>query len=108
MEFKEMVMITLYAKQKKRHRCIEQTFGLSGRRRGWDDLREHIKSCILSSVKQITSPGWMHETSARGWCTGMTQRNGMGRKVGGWYRMGNTCNYMADSCQCMARTTTIL
>ena len=23
-----MVMITLYAKQKKRHSCIEQTFGL--------------------------------------------------------------------------------
>ena len=26
----------VYAKQKKRHRCIEQTFGLCGRRRGWD------------------------------------------------------------------------
>ena len=25
-----------------------------------------IKTCILSSVKQIGSPGWMHETSARG------------------------------------------
>ena len=23
-----------------------------------------IKICILSRVKQITSPGWMHETSA--------------------------------------------
>ena len=29
-------MITLYAKQKKRHRCTEQTFGLCGRRWGWD------------------------------------------------------------------------
>ena len=35
-----MVTITLYAKQKKRHRCIGQTFGLGGRRRGWDALRE--------------------------------------------------------------------
>ena len=35
-----MLMITLYAKQKKRHRYIEQTFGLCGRRQGWDDLRE--------------------------------------------------------------------
>ena len=35
-----LVMITLHARQKKRHRCIEQTFGLCGRRRGWDDLRE--------------------------------------------------------------------
>ena len=35
-----MLMITLYAKQKKRHRCTEQNFGLCGRRRGWDVLRE--------------------------------------------------------------------
>ena len=34
-----------------------------------------IETCILSRVKQITSPGWMHETSARGWCTGKTQRD---------------------------------
>ena len=25
-----------------------------------------IETCILSRVKQITSSGWMHETSARG------------------------------------------
>ena len=31
-----------------------------------------VETCILSNVKQIASPGWMHETSARGWCTGMT------------------------------------
>ena len=30
MEFRKMVMITLYARQKKRHGCIEQTFGLYG------------------------------------------------------------------------------
>ena len=35
-----------------------------------------IETCILSRVKQTTSPGWMHETSARGWCTGKTQRDG--------------------------------
>ena len=40
---------------------------------------------------------------ARGWCTGMTQRDGMGREVGGGFRMGNTCTPMADSCQCMAK-----
>ena len=28
MGFRKMVMITVYAKQKKRHRCIEQSFGL--------------------------------------------------------------------------------
>ena len=27
----------------------------------------------------------------------------MGREVGGWFRMGNTCTPMVDSCQCMAK-----
>ena len=40
---------------------------------------------------------------ARGWCTGMTQKDGMGTEVGGVFRMGNTCKSMADSCQCMAK-----
>ena len=35
---------------------------------------------------------------ASGWCTGMTQRDGMGREVGGGFRMGNTCIPVADSC----------
>ena len=29
-------------------------------------------------------------------------------EVGGGIRMGNTCKSMADSCQCMTKTTTIL
>ena len=40
MEFRKMVMITLYVRQQKRHRCIEQSFGLCGRGRGGDDLGE--------------------------------------------------------------------
>ena len=67
-----------------------------------------IKTCILSRMKQITSPGWIHEASARAWCTGKTQRNRMEREVGGGIGMGNTCKSMADSCQCMTKTTTIL
>ena len=42
-----MVTTTLYATQKKRHRCIEQTFGLYGRRRGWDDLREQYQNMYI-------------------------------------------------------------
>ena len=34
--------------------------------------------------------------------------DGMGREVGGGFRMGNTCTPMADSCQHMAKTTAIL
>ena len=67
-----------------------------------------IETSILSRVKQIRSPGWMHETSAQGWSIGKTQRDGMEREAGGGIGMGNTCKSMADSCQCMAKTTTIL
>ena len=67
-----------------------------------------IETCILPYEKQFTSPDSMHETGAQGWCTGMTQRDGMEREVGGGFRMGNTCTPMADSCQCMAKPTTIL
>ena len=99
MKFKKMVTITLYVKQKKRHRCTEQTFGLCGRRvRVGCSEKIALKPSILSRVKQITSPGWMHETSAQGWCTGKTQRDGTGREAGEGIRMGNTFKSMADSC----------
>ena len=42
-----------------------------------------IETCLLSKVKQITSTGWMHETSAWAWCTGKTQRNQVEREVEG-------------------------
>ena len=41
-----------------------------------------IETCMLSRVKQITSPGWMHETSAWAWCTGKSQRDQVEREVG--------------------------
>ena len=48
MEFREMLMIILYAEQKKRHRFIEQSFGLCGRRWGWDVSGEqHRNMCII-------------------------------------------------------------
>ena len=65
-----------------------------------------IETSILSRVKQITSPGWMHETSAQGWCTGKTQRDRLEREVGGGIGMGNTCKPMAVSFQCMTKSTT--
>ena len=68
----------------------------------------NIETCILSRMKQITSSGWMHETSARTWCTGKTQRDRVEWEVGGGIGMGNTCKSMADSCQCMTKTTIIL
>ena len=67
-----------------------------------------IETCILSRVKKITSPGWMHEPSAQAWYTGKTQRIRVEREVGGGIRMGNTCKSMAGSCQCMTKPTIML
>ena len=36
-------------------------------------------------------------------CTGMTQRDVIGREVGGGFMFGNACKPMVDSCQCMAK-----
>ena len=59
-------------------------------------------------MKQIASPGSMHETG----CSGLVywddpegwDAEGGGRGV----QDGDTCTPMTDSCQCMAKTTTIL
>ena len=48
----------------------------------------NIKTCIISRVKQITSPGLMYETSAQAWCTGKTQRDQVEREAGGGLGQG--------------------
>ena len=48
MEFRKMVTITLCMRQQKRHWCIEQSYGLCGRGRGWEDLGEwHWNMCNI-------------------------------------------------------------
>ena len=48
----------------------------------WNELPVQVRCMILDA--------W-------GWCTGTTQRNGLGREEGGGFRMGNTCIPVADS-----------
>ena len=62
-----------------------------------------IETCILSRVKQITSPGWMHETIALTWCSGRTGRERVEREVGGGIGMGKTCKLKDVSFQCMTK-----
>ena len=63
MEFRK---ITLYARQQKRHICIEQSFGLCGRGIGGMIWENGIETCIISYVKRIASPGSMHDTGCLG------------------------------------------
>ena len=98
-----MVMITLYARQQKRHRCIEQSFVLVGEGEGRMIWENGIEICIISYVKRIASPGSMHDTGCSGLVHWGDRKDGMGREVGGRFRMGNTCILMVDSSQCMAK-----
>ena len=106
MEFRKMVMITLYAEKETdvQNRLLDSV----GEHEGGMFRENSIETCILPRVKQIISPGWMHETSAQAWCTGKTQRDRVEREVGGGIGMGNTYNSLADLCQCMTKPTIIL
>ena len=66
MEFRKMITTTLYGRQQKRYRCIEQSFGLCGRGRGAMIWENDIETCIISYKKQITSPGLIQDTGCLG------------------------------------------
>ena len=67
-----------------------------------------IETCILPYVNWIASPGSMHETGHSGLVHWDDPEGWDGEGGGEGFGMGNTCIPMADSCQCMAKTTTIL
>ena len=54
---------------------------------------------VLKVIKKKKSdPGNLFRLNeVWGWCTGTTQRDGMGREEGGGFRMGNTCIPVVDS-----------
>ena len=62
-----------------------------------------IETYIISYGNQSPVQVQCMIQDAQGWCTGMTQRDGIGREVGVGFRIGNSCTPMADSCQCMAK-----
>ena len=49
-EFRKMVMMTLYARQQKRHRCKEEDCGLCGKSKGGMIWQTSFETCILSCV----------------------------------------------------------
>ena len=76
MEFRKMVTITLCTRQQKRNWCIEQSFGLCGRGRGWDDLGEwhwNMYNIIyeMSCQSRFDAQYWILGAGALGWPRGM-------------------------------------
>ena len=64
MEFRKMVTITLYANRKRDTDVQNRLLNSVGEGEGGMFRENSIETSILLRVKQITSPGWMHETSA--------------------------------------------
>ena len=62
-----------------------------------------VETCILPYVKQITSPGSMHDTGCSGLVRWDDPEGWYREEGGGGFRMGNTCTLVVDSCQCMAK-----
>ena len=83
-----MVTIT-YMQNRKRDTDVQNRLLDSvGEGEGGMFQENSIETCILSRVKQITSPGWMHETSARGWCTWEDPEGSGGEGGGRWDQDG--------------------
>ena len=79
------------------YRCKEQTFGLSGRRRRWDDLRERHWNIYITICK-IASRSLMYDAGHPKPVLCDTWRGRVGRRVGGGFRMEGTRVPVADSC----------
>ena len=77
MEFRKMVTITLHAKQKKRHRYTEQTFGL------WEKAR--VGCFERTASKHIYYLGWNRSPAQVGCMRQVLRAGALGRPRGiGW------------------------
>ena len=88
MEFRKMVTITLCTRQQKRHWCIEQSFGLCGRGKGWDDSGEwhwNMYNIIYETSRQsrFYARYWMLGAGALGRPRGMVW-GGRREEGSGW------------------------
>ena len=88
MEFRKMVMMTLDVRQQKRQRCKEQTFGLYGRSRGWEDLRQwhwnmYIIICEINHESRFIVRDRLLRAGALGWPWGMGW-GGRWEAMSGW------------------------
>ena len=106
----KMVLTILQAGQQTRHRHEEQTFGLSGRSQGWDDLREQHwnmyiaickidDQCKFDAWSRVPKAGALGQSRGMGW--GGRWEEGFrirGRHVylwpiHAWQKPSQYCNY---------------
>ena len=72
--------------------------GSEGRREGGENQKKGKNTSFNNSNNLNYSYTFKTDSVMLwGWCTGTTQKDGMGREEGGGFRMGNTCITVADS-----------
>ena len=108
MKFRKTVMMTLYTKQQKRHRCKEQTFLVYGRRQEWHNMKNSIETFKLPRVKLMIIVNLMHESGHSKRVLWKNHRDGVGRKVGEGFRMMGHMYTRGGFMSMYGKTTTIL
>ena len=105
-EFRKTVMITWDIKRDTaiKNRLLNSVEESKGGMIG----ENSVETCILPYVKQLTSPGSMHETGHSKPVYRDNPEGWDGEGGGRGFRIGDTCAPMADSCQHMAKPTTVL
>ena len=81
MEFRK-----IYERQQKKHKCIEQSLDSVGEDQGGMIWENDIETCTISYMNELPVQVQCMILDAWGWCTEMTQKDGMGREEGssGW------------------------
>ena len=93
MEFRKMLMITLYAEQEKKDRFIEQSFRLCGRRVGWfkRTALKHVyylewnrSPAQVGCMRQVLGTGALGRPKGSGWRRRWEGGSGWGTHVNPW------------------------
>ena len=99
MEFRKMVMITRYARQQKKHRCLDGLLDSVGEGEGGMIWENDIETCILSCKNQIASLCPMQDTACLGLVHGDDPEGccaeGGGRGVHVWDHMYTRGGFMS-------------
>ena len=62
------------------------------------ETEEELNSLLMKVKEERQKAGLKLNIQKMGWCSGTTQRDGMGREKGAGFRIRNKCIPVADSC----------
>ena len=88
MEFRKTVTTILKKRQQKRYKCKEHAFNSLGEGKGGMIWENSTETYAIPYVKRWPVQVRSMKQGTQSWCSGTTQRDGVGREVGEGFRMG--------------------